>query len=172
MDNRRIHILNSASPGRGPVVYWMSRDQRIHDNWALIHAQELGVRFGRSVLVVFCLAPEFLNAAERQYEFMLKGLEIVEKGLHKLNIPFYLLTGAPEDKISGFVKTKDAGILVTDFDPLRIKRQWKDKIRKKQPFRSMKWMRTTLFHAGRYRRSRNTARRQYAEKFTGCFPDS
>ncbi|KAL6047757.1 putative Protamine P1 protein, partial [Balamuthia mandrillaris] len=23
------------------VVYWMSRDQRVHDNWALLHAKEL-----------------------------------------------------------------------------------------------------------------------------------
>jgi hypothetical protein len=27
-----------GSEGKGPVVYWMSRDQRIEDNWALYHA--------------------------------------------------------------------------------------------------------------------------------------
>ena len=25
--------------GKGPVIYWMSRDQRVADNWALIYAK-------------------------------------------------------------------------------------------------------------------------------------
>ncbi len=36
MVNRaRVRPLNQARPGQGPVVYWMSRDQRVRDNWAL-----------------------------------------------------------------------------------------------------------------------------------------
>ena len=41
---QRVRLLSAAkSPttGSGGVVYWMSRDQRAQDNWALIHAQGL-----------------------------------------------------------------------------------------------------------------------------------
>ena len=53
-------------------------------------------RFGLH-LVVFCLVPVFLEAALRQYAFMLKGLEEVEKALAKKGIPFSLLEGDPVD---------------------------------------------------------------------------
>jgi deoxyribodipyrimidine photo-lyase len=40
MINRaRVRPLNEARPGQGPRVYWMSRDQRVRDNWALLYAQ-------------------------------------------------------------------------------------------------------------------------------------
>jgi len=48
MVNRtRSRPLNRARPGEGPVVYWMSRDQRVRDNWALLYAQELALNLGR-----------------------------------------------------------------------------------------------------------------------------
>jgi len=129
---KRIRKLNNKEAADGPVIYWMSRDQRVNDNWALIYAQE----FKRPVIVLFCLVPEFLGATIRQYAFMLKGLQEVEKGLLKNNIPFHLLIGYPEIEIPKFIEKNRAGILVTDFDPLRIKRNWKDKIAKriKMPF--------------------------------------
>ena len=47
MVNRaRVRPLNQARPGQGPVVYWMSRDQRVRDNWALLYAQELALAWG------------------------------------------------------------------------------------------------------------------------------
>ncbi|MFO7728151.1 MAG: hypothetical protein R6X11_07460, partial [Desulfonatronovibrio sp.] len=33
----------------------MSRDQRINDNWALIHAQDLALKHNQSLWAVFCL---------------------------------------------------------------------------------------------------------------------
>ncbi|MBP1668958.1 MAG: Deoxyribodipyrimidine photolyase, type, partial [Bacteroidetes bacterium] len=35
---KRIRKLKDGNPGKGPVVYWMSRDQRVNDNWALSFA--------------------------------------------------------------------------------------------------------------------------------------
>jgi hypothetical protein len=37
----RVRVLEPPTAGGGPVIYWMSRDQRVYDNWALLHAQEL-----------------------------------------------------------------------------------------------------------------------------------
>jgi len=52
---KRIQPLKAGSPGSGPVIYWMSRDQRMADNWALIHAAETAVKAGSPVAVAFNL---------------------------------------------------------------------------------------------------------------------
>jgi deoxyribodipyrimidine photo-lyase len=127
MDQRRIHVIKkTAGETSGPVVYWMSRDQRTRDNWALLHAQELALERKAPLVVLFCLVPEFLHAAIRHYGFMLQGLSETEAELHKKNISFFLLTGSPGQKIPGLIKKLKASVLVADFDPLKVKLRWKD----------------------------------------------
>jgi len=130
INKNRVQRLNQKQISSGPVVYWMSRDQRVEDNWALIYAQHLAL--DRPLIVVFNLVNKFSEATWRQYSFMLEGLKQVHEKLKNKNIPFYILTGSPSDNIPGFLKQKKAGALVTDFDPLKIKRSWigevKDKI--------------------------------------------
>lgn len=104
IDNRRVKILKESGGRRGPVVLWMNRDQRMNDNWALLFAQELAIKQKTSLAVVFCLVPQFLNATIRQYGFMMRGLQEVEKNLKKKNIPFFLLTGLPEIEMPKFFK--------------------------------------------------------------------
>ena len=128
VDPRRVRVLKQGSIGRGPVVYWMSRDQRVNDNWALLFAQELALERKVPFAVIFCLAPRFLNATSRQYGFMLKGLQEVENRLAELNIPFFLLIDSPEQELPTFLAKQQIGGLVTDFDPLRIKQQWKNEV--------------------------------------------
>ena len=106
----------------------MSRDQRVRDNWALLHAQDLALRHRAPLAVAFCLVPEFLGATARQYGFMLRGLEEVEHGLAAKGIPFFLLTGEPRTVLPAFLNRYKAGLLVADFDPLKIKRAWKNSV--------------------------------------------
>jgi deoxyribodipyrimidine photo-lyase len=124
LDPARIFPLNDRPQGPGPVIYWMSREQRLADNWGLLHAQQLALDAGAPLAVAFCLAPAFLGATLRHYGFMLRGLAEVEKGLARLNIPFLLLQGEPPRTITTLAKETGAGAVVTDFDPLRIKQQW------------------------------------------------
>ena len=70
--------------GDGPVVYWMSRDQRVEDNWALLHALSIARRRGVPAAVAFSLVPEFANAGARQYCFMLRGLRELQAKLADL----------------------------------------------------------------------------------------
>ncbi len=128
---KRARILNDATAGKGPVAYWMSRDQRAQDNWALIYAQELALRKKVPLAVIFCHVPLFLEAAERNYAFMLTGLKETSLRLEKLGIPFFLLSGEPTTILPQFIKKHHISSLVTDFDPLRIKRQWKDAVSRK-----------------------------------------
>ena len=124
----RYSTLKKAKIGSGPVLYWMSRDQRVKDNWALLYAQELALNLKRPLWVVFSLAPRFLKATLRQYTFMLKGLEEVGKTLNQHNIKFFVLSGDPAYEIPFFINRHDIAILVADFDPLKIKRHWKEKV--------------------------------------------
>jgi len=120
----RVHHITGGAPRTGPVVYWMSRDQRAGDNWALIHAQDNALERESPLVVVFSIAPGFLGAAARQYDFMFAGLRETADECRGLNIPFVLLTGDPGAEVAGFTRKIGAGALVTDFDPLRIKRRW------------------------------------------------
>jgi deoxyribodipyrimidine photo-lyase len=123
-----MRTLEEGDIRDGPVIYWMSRDQRVRDNWALLFSQELAVELKKPLGVVFCLVPQFLGATLRQYGFMLKGLQEVEKNLGEKNIPFFLRLGSPEEEIPELVDQWEAAALVTDFDPLKVKRHWKEKV--------------------------------------------
>ncbi len=112
--------------GRGPGIYWMSRDQRPFDNWALAFAQELALAQKRPLWTVFCLAPGYPRANRRHYEFMLRGLSLTGRLLAGQNIPLVLLTGRPPDELAAFCAAKDAAFVVADFDPLRHKQAWLD----------------------------------------------
>jgi deoxyribodipyrimidine photo-lyase len=127
MKQSRIHVINAAkSNNTGPVVYWMSRDQRIHDNWALLFAQKLAIEQKVPLAVIFCLVPQFLHATIRHYGFMIQGLREIEAALFKKNIGFSLLIGSPAREVPGFINKHRAHSLIADFDPLHIKIKWKD----------------------------------------------
>jgi deoxyribodipyrimidine photo-lyase len=128
VDPRRIRTITKKATtvrsGSKLVVYWMSRDQRAHDNWALLHAQHLAAQKGYGLAVVFSLVPKFLGATVRQYGFMLKGLKETEATLREHNISFSLLFGYAKDTIPAFVNENDVGAVVTDFSPLRVPLAW------------------------------------------------
>lgn len=47
-NNKRLKILGSAKQvpkDKKGIVYWMSRNQRVEDNWGLLYAQSLGLRW-------------------------------------------------------------------------------------------------------------------------------
>jgi len=128
---RRVRLLQKGNEGKGPVIYWMSRDQRVSDNYALLFASELAAEKQTNLIVIFSLVKKFLGATLRHYDFLIKGLQKVELKLKDFNIPFFLLLGNPQDTIPDFIKKFQANTLVSDFDPLKIKRIWKRDVAKK-----------------------------------------
>ncbi len=131
INEKRIRLLQKGDSTNGPVIYWMSRDQRTFDNWALLFAQQLALKNHNSLAVVFNLVDNFLEAGYRHFSFMLKGLQETAEQLADYNIPFFLLQGKPEVEIPNFIKEHNCAALVADFDPLRIKRIWKRDTAKK-----------------------------------------
>ncbi|XP_058251484.1 CPD photolyase [Hemibagrus wyckioides] len=133
---KRLRFLSDAQKvrqGCGAVLYWMARDQRVQDNWALVYAQQLALEEKLPLHVCFCLVPRYLDSTYRQYAFMLKGLQEVAKECTSLDIQFHLLSGEPELTLPGFVKHWDIGGVVTDFSPLRLPLQWTERVKKELP---------------------------------------
>ncbi|MCI4377822.1 hypothetical protein PGIGA_G00207860 [Pangasianodon gigas] len=133
---KRLRFLSDAQKvrqGCGAVLYWMARDQRVQDNWALVYAQQLALEENLPLHVCFCLVPRYLEWTYRQYAFALRGLQEVAKECKSLNIQFHLLRGEPELTLPGFVKHWDIGAVVTDFNPLRLPLQWTERVKKELP---------------------------------------
>ncbi|CAN1186098.1 Deoxyribodipyrimidine photo-lyase [Linum perenne] len=126
----RIRVLKQGSPETtGPVVYWMFRDQRLKDNWALIHAVDQANKGNVPLAIAFNLFDAFLGAKARQLGFMLRGLKQLQRDVEeKLQIPFFLFRGEAEETVPKFLKECGASILVTDFSPLREIRKCKEAI--------------------------------------------
>lgn len=136
-NKKRLRFISDAEKikqGSEGVLYWMSRDQRVQDNWALVYAQRLAVKEKLPLHVCFCLhAPKSELSTLRHYTFMLKGLEEVAKQCKNLDIQFHLLRGSAGEVLPGFVSDRSLGAVVTDFSPLREPLQWLEDVKKKLP---------------------------------------
>ncbi|XP_050348781.1 deoxyribodipyrimidine photo-lyase isoform X2 [Nymphalis io] len=113
------------------IVYWMSRDSRVQDNWAFLFAQKLALKNKVPLHVCFCLIAEYLEASVRQFDFLLKGLEQVAEECNKLNISFHLLDGSGGEVLPQWVFDHKIGAVVCDFNPLRIPLGWLEDVKKK-----------------------------------------
>lgn len=136
----RVKHLNKHYIGEGesngPVIYWMSRNQRAGDNWALFYAQELALELRRPLVAVFFLSPIFGEARDSHYRFMLTGLKETAGGLEKKGIPFFLFgpentpsagkPGSAPGILTEAVEAFSGSALVMDFDPVKIKRRWNE----------------------------------------------
>ncbi len=121
----RVKLHKPETQSGGTVIYRMSRDQRVGDNWALLFAQQLAESTGRSLAVVFTLMPSYPGANLRHFDFMLRGLESVEQKLQPLNIPFRLLLNNDVSvALKTFIRENNVTAVVSDFDPLRHKQEW------------------------------------------------
>jgi deoxyribodipyrimidine photo-lyase len=125
IDPRRVRRLNAKPDEKGPVIYWMSRDQRFKDNWALLFACSKANELGRPLEVLFTLAPSFLGATGRHYDFMFRGLREAEASLRATGIPLTVIAGNPDLTVAAFASQSGAGAVVTDFSPLKPHRSWK-----------------------------------------------
>ncbi len=140
IDPRRIRSHNTHEYKNGPVIYWMDRDMRASDNWALLHAAELAKKHNAPLAVVYNLVTDFLGGGARQLDFKLRALELLEEMFQKKHISFTVLVTDDSTKdLQDFFKKTKAGCIVTDFSPLKIQRKWKAELAKTLtvPFREV-----------------------------------
>lgn len=102
----------------------MSRDQRVQDNYALVSAQTFASENNQPLLVLFNIDESFPNFNSRNASFMFKNLVLVEKDLLKLSIPMIVTKGAIEKNIMRVIDEYEISVVITDFSPLNISRNW------------------------------------------------
>lgn len=130
-NKKRVRILSDArdvADGRNAILYWMFREQRAQDNWALLYAQRLALKLELPLVVVHCVLPSFLGATLRHYHFSLEGLKETSQDLLAKNIQLHELVGEPHEVISSFVKEHNIGAVVVEMFPLRVAINWTDKL--------------------------------------------
>lgn len=121
----RVRIIHPGKPGTdGPVLYWMFRDQRLHDNWALLYAQQEAMRRKTDLHIVFCFVHGFLGATMRQHGFIIKGLQEMEHATREKGIGFHVLVGDPPKEVMAKANGLGASLIVRDMFPLRISKMW------------------------------------------------
>ncbi|XP_063225110.1 deoxyribodipyrimidine photo-lyase isoform X2 [Bacillus rossius redtenbacheri] len=128
-NEKRVRILSKQKTmpdWATGVIYWIFRDQRVQDNWALLYAQKLALKRKVPLHVCFCLVPKFLDATVRQYDFMLKGLEEMARECGRLGIQFHMFLGEARSVLPAFVAEHRLGAVVADFSPLRLPSEWVD----------------------------------------------
>lgn len=132
MKDSRIGTPTVQTSVNGPILYWMDREMRAHDNWALIRALALGHKNGQPVGVIYNLVAGYLGGGARQHAFTLAGLRELETTFSKYGIPFaVVLTDDTVEDIAQFIRAQKVGAVVTDMNPLRMNRKWKDGVAKR-----------------------------------------
>lgn len=132
MNTQRIRSLNAHNYTKGAVLYWMDREMRAHQNWALVRVLELSKQHKAPIVVVYNLVKDYLGGGARQYEFKLGGLKELEATFKSKNIPFtVLLTSNSVSDMAAFCASQKIGFIVTDMNPLRVNQQWKQRLAKR-----------------------------------------
>lgn len=121
---KRTRLIKNGKRGTGPVVYWMSREQRVADNYALLYAQQEALLRDKSLTVVFCLNDTKKEQNPRQKNITLTGLCETAATLRQYKIELRCLEGKPPQVLPAFCKDLHCNLLVTDFNPLKNGRQW------------------------------------------------
>ena len=135
----RVKSLNNLNFRSGKVAYWMSRDQRVENNWSLIYAIKKANEFNSGLEVVFCLDNNYDYLNYRNFDFMIKGLKEIESKLNNLGINLNIILGSPVNKLKEFISKEEVGYLITDFSPLKVKLSWENQLNKniKIPFKKV-----------------------------------
>ena len=120
IDPARTKVHRSGAFSGKSVLYWMSRDKRVDDNWALLAAQSVALNNKVPLIVCFQYLGHFPEANIRQYGFLLKGLLELKNKLESLNIEFILSRGKASEVIPRIIDDKLVGTIITDYSPLRV----------------------------------------------------
>ncbi|UWX11368.1 CRPV-259 [Crowpox virus] len=118
--NRILSLTRHIRRDIKSVLYWMVRDQRIQDNWALIYAQRIALHLKIPLRICFCIVPGFHTTTSRHFSFLLDGLKEIAEECIKLSIGFNAVYGLPNVLIPSIIKKYKVGVIITDFFPLRV----------------------------------------------------
>lgn len=108
------------------IIYWMQQSQRIHFNHALNEAIKYANKKELPIMIFFGLIPNYPEANERHYAFMLEGLKEVKEIALKFGISFILKLGNPTETIKPLLKDADA--LFLDMGYLKYQKELRENV--------------------------------------------
>ena len=123
----RVKTLRTGRFSGKAVLYWMQRDKRVYDNWALIASQYTAIKNRVPLYVCFQYTGDNRESNTRHYEFLFKGLEQTAQTLEQHNIRFLLLKGDAKNTIPKLIQEHFIGTLIVDYSPLKV---YKNRIKK------------------------------------------
>lgn len=140
---RMLTSTTELNSGGKCIVYWMQRDVRTVDNWALLFAGYVAEKQKVPLQVVFCLPPppsqsrsdeslppdmSEMRITERHGTFLLGGLEKVHAELGSVDVPLTILMPKSHDTVGStickFLDECQPQLVLCDFNPLRHYREW------------------------------------------------
>ena len=120
LDPKRARVLKKGKFSGKSVLYWMNRDKRVDDNWAIIAAQSIALKNKVPLIVCFQYLGDFPDSNIRQYGFLFKGLLELKAKLERLNIQFVLIRGDVKRGLSKIIEEKSVGTMIVDHSPLKV----------------------------------------------------
>jgi len=129
IDQRRVLVLQAGNGAdTGPIFYVMAREQRVADNWALLHAAAEADAAGVSLVVAFVVGPMFLEENNRHTHWLVVSLQAIEALLQKKGIPFVVEVGPWAKTAASIVKRYHCQKIVLDMNPLQPVRSWRGEL--------------------------------------------
>lgn len=127
----RGRALNSKPLQKiGPILLWLSRDPRLHDNWAFLAAEELSNKFAVDLIVV-TVRTNILHAQSAHYRFRQEGLKHLRRECQRLNINYLEIESKnPGKAVAELAAQKKSSAVVVDFSPLQGGRKWREYVAK------------------------------------------
>lgn len=119
---RRTERLSGQQPTYAPktVVYVMSRDVRIVDNYGLIAAQQKALEHALPLVVVFILHDHVVGFRAREHvNFLLQAVKDTFKELSEYTISSAVATGDPIECLQRIENALRPLAMYHDFNPLR-----------------------------------------------------
>lgn len=115
----REHIIREIDQeNHRSVIYWMERDHRVYDNFALSQAQAYANARQLKLQVAVLLSEDTMTMEERHVNFAVEGLKDVETNLFRYHIPMAVFYNLKE--MCAYIH-ENASLLITDFNPLNRK---------------------------------------------------
>lgn len=108
----RIFKINDQEILPREVIYLMSREFRVEDNWGLFYAYEKSIELQLPLKVVFTF--EYQKISARQKEFITNLIDDVKKNLAKNSISFEFVENNTVEYLN-----HHAGMVVVDFAPVQ-----------------------------------------------------
>lgn len=116
---QRTLALNQKPVLTDPVIYLISRDLRLNDNWALTYAHQLASQTRQPLRLVFHLLPTMGQRSHEHFQFLLTGLQQLQISAQKLNISLTVITTDSLTELTTAIASWNPGAVVLDFSPLK-----------------------------------------------------